>query len=73
MMRSPRRLAWTLALVAACCASAGGCSSFWHDMQLHRLHRFNRHPPAPSDEFNNYFSVPDPPLPTAVAEPGPQP
>jgi hypothetical protein len=43
-------------------ASGTGC----HELQRHRLDRWNRVPDSmPSDDYN--FSIPDPPLPTPIA------
>ncbi len=55
-----RRIGWML-IVGGMAANSLGCA-LMHDIQPHRLWRFNR---GPSPSSNPYFSVSDPIPPTA--------
>ena len=56
-----------IVLLATFCGTSAGCSLF-HELQPHRLHRWNRSAPVHDDFYNS--SIPDPPLPWAGVEPG---
>ena len=58
-MKNARSLL-TMLVLAGCCGSMSGCN-FLHELQPHRLHRWNQFPPETSNPYN--FSVADPPLP----------
>ena len=46
-MNAVRRAVLVVGLMAAA-FSIAGCSSFWHELQPHRLHRLNQGPGMPT-------------------------
>jgi hypothetical protein len=53
-------------LIAAIAIGGSGCNMIPHDLQPHRLWRFNRNPPP---RHEGYFSVSDPIEPASKPEP----
>ena len=48
--------------------SSTGCDSLLHNLKPHRLWRLNRHSPPMATGSSVYYSVPDPPMETALSE-----